>query len=91
MSNKDKNTEVNNTEVNDTESRSLDEMMDALGQLIEKMESGEESLEGTFAMYEEGLRLVKECNLTIDRVEKDVLKLEEDGSVSVLQNRENDY
>ena len=40
MSNKDKNTEVNNTEVNDTESRSLDEMMDALGQLIEKMESG---------------------------------------------------
>ena len=42
-------------------------------------------------MYEEGLKLVKECNLTIDRVEKDVLKLEEDGSVSVLQDRENDY
>ena len=68
----DKKTELN-IKVNDTEGKSLDEMMDALGQLIEKMESGEESLEGTFAMYEEGL------------------KLEEDGSVSVLQDRENDY
>lgn len=87
----DKKTELKNNEINDTEGKSLDEMMDALGQLIEKMESGEESLEGTFAMYEEGLKLVKECNHTIDRVEKDVLKLEEDGSVSVLQDRENDY
>ena len=87
----DKKTELKNNEINDTEGKSLDEMMDALGQLIEKMESGEESLEGTFAMYEEGLKLGKECNLTIDRVEKDVLKLEEDGSVSVLQDRENDY
>ena len=87
----DKKTELKNNEINDTEGKSLDEMMDALGQLIEKMESGEESLEDTFAMYEEGLKLVKECNLTIDRVEKDVLKLEEDGSVSVLQDRENDY
>ena len=33
----DKKTELKNNEINDTEGKSLDEMMDALGQLIEKM------------------------------------------------------
>lgn len=58
---------------------SIEETLQELENLIEKMEDRSSSLEETFACYERGMKLVKECSGKIDRVEKKLMILTEDG------------
>ncbi len=67
---------------------SIEEKMDILDDLIESMESGESTLAQTFDFYEKGMKLVASCNDAIDRVEKEVLKLNDDGSTEVFPDME---
>lgn len=53
-------------------------------EVIEKLEAEDISLEDAFAAYSEGMNLLKECNAQIDKVEKKVLKLTEDGKMTEL-------
>lgn len=53
-------------------------------EVIEKLESEDISLEDAFAAYSEGMNLLKDCNAQIDKVEKKVLKLTEDGGLTEL-------
>jgi exodeoxyribonuclease VII small subunit len=39
------------------------------------------SLEDSFKLYKEGMKLIKFCNDKIDKVEKQVLKLNENGEL----------
>lgn len=64
----------------------LEEMMTKLDECVSRLEADDISLEESFGIYEQGMRLVKACNSTIDKVEKNVLKLEADGSVSELDS-----
>ena len=57
----------------------LEENFFRLEELIEKMEADDISLEEAFAAYSTGMQVLKECNEQIDRVEKKVLKLSEQG------------
>ena len=57
----------------------LEENFARLEEIIEKMESDDISLEEAFAAYSTGMAVLKECNEQIDRVEKKVLKLSEQG------------
>ena len=66
------------------EKLTIDERMDMLDELIERMEDEEVTLEESFAYYKQGIELVKSCNDAIDRVEKEVLKLNDDGSEEPL-------
>lgn len=59
----------------------IEEAFDALEKLVEKMESGEASLEETFLMYQKGMELLKECSSKIDRVEKKMMLLNENGEL----------
>jgi exodeoxyribonuclease VII small subunit len=43
------------------------------------MENEEITLEQTFDLYNNGMELLKKCNLSIDEVEKKVLVLDENG------------
>ena len=63
---------------------SLEENFAKLEQEIEKLEADQISLEEAFAAYSAGMKLLKECNAQIDKVEKQVLKLAEDGSLEAL-------
>ena len=63
---------------------SLEEIFVRLEQLIEKLEAEDISLEEAFTAYSAGMSLLKECNEQIDRVEKKVLKLSEQGSLEEL-------
>ncbi len=56
-----------------------------IDEVIEKLEAEDISLEEAFAAYSEGMQLLKICNDQIDRVEKKVLKLSEDGELTELQ------
>ena len=57
----------------------LEEMFKDLEELIGKLETEEITLEQTFDLYNNGMELLKKCNLSIDEVEKKVLVLDENG------------
>ncbi len=66
------------------EELTLEEMMQEIDAHIQKLESDEISLEDSFHVYEQGMKLLKECNDKIDRVEKKVLALNEDGTLQEM-------
>lgn len=66
----------------------LEEMMEELEDCVKGLENPEISLEESFHIYEKGVKLVKACNDRIDKVEKAVLKLEEDGGTTVFDGVE---
>ena len=63
---------------------SLEENFERLEETISRLEAEDVSLEAAFATYSEGMKLLKTCSDQIDRVEKQVLKLAEDGTLEVL-------
>lgn len=63
---------------------SLEENFARLEETIEKLESDDISLEDAFNAYSMGMTILKECNEQIDRVEKKVLKLSEQGELEEL-------
>lgn len=63
---------------------SLEENFQRLDSIIEQLEAEEVSLEEAFTAYSTGMTILKECNEQIDRVEKKVLKLTEQGKLEEL-------
>lgn len=61
------------------EQRSLEENFSELEELIEQLEAEDISLEDAFTAYSKGMNVLKQCNEQIDRVEKQVMKLNEEG------------
>lgn len=62
----------------------LEDMMEALEECVSKMENGDLSLEESFEVFKEGMNIVKKCNDSIDKVEKEVVKLMDDGTIEPL-------
>ena len=60
---------------------SLEETFAEIETIIEKLESGELDLDESFAFYEAGMKKLKHCNEEIDRVEKKMLCLNEQGEL----------
>ena len=57
----------------------LEEIFSDLEQTIKEMEDGEISLEESFRLYHQGMDMLKACNSKIDKVEKKMLLLDEEG------------
>ncbi len=51
----------------------LEESFEKLEDIIGKMEEGNTSLDDTFKLYNEGIKLVKNCNSMLDKVEKQIV------------------
>lgn len=66
------------------ENLSLEDALKKLDDTIERMQSEEVSLEESFQLYKQGMDYVKICNETIDRVEKKVLMLNQEGKLDEL-------
>ncbi len=58
---------------------SLEELFENLDEVVAKLEGEDISLEESFQMYQKGMEMLRECNETIDTVEKKVQMLDEDG------------
>lgn len=65
----------------ETRQPSLEENFAKLEEIIGKLETGDISLEEAFSAYSQGMAVLKQCNDQIDRVEKRVLKLSENGQL----------
>jgi exodeoxyribonuclease VII small subunit len=68
----DKNIEKENT---------LEENFELLSEVTEKLQSDNLPLEEAFENYKKGMDLIKKCSEQIDKVEKEVLKLNSDLSL----------
>lgn len=57
--------------------KSIEQTFEELDQIIAKLESSDTTLEASFASYEEGMKLIKACGKKIDKVEKQMMILQE--------------
>lgn len=71
----DKNIEKENT---------LEENFELLSEVTEKLQSDDLPLEEAFENYKKGMDLIKKCSDQIDKVEKEVLKLNSDLSLESI-------
>lgn len=60
---------------------SLEEAFEQIEEVISCLEDEEITLEQSFREYNKGMKLLHYCNETIDRVEKKVLQINEDGGL----------
>ena len=60
---------------------SLEEAFGQIEEVISHLETEEITLEQSFQEYHKGMKLLQYCNETIDRVEKKVLQINEDGGL----------
>ena len=54
----------------------LEESFESLDKIIQEMQTGELTLEQSFKKYEEGMKLIKNCNDAIDKVEKKLIVID---------------
>lgn len=58
---------------------SIEESFAQIEKIIEKLENPEISLEDSFKEYQAGMELLKNCDKQIEKVEKKILVLNENG------------
>ena len=57
----------------------IEEAFAQLDEMLIRLEAQDIPLEEAFTLYEQGMKLLKYCDSTIDKVEKKVLLLQENG------------
>ncbi len=62
----------------------LEENFELLAEVTEKLQSDDLPLEEAFENYKKGMDLIKKCSDQIDKVEKEVLKLNSDLSLEKI-------
>lgn len=62
----------------------LEENFERIEKLIEILTAEDVSLEQAFNAYSEGMQVLRQCDEQIDKVEKKVLKLNEEGKLEEL-------
>lgn len=75
-----KRTENDNME-EETKDLTIEETFERLEEAVGQLESGDIALEKALEVYEQGMKYVKSCNDAIDRVEKKVMIIRENGEL----------
>lgn len=55
--------------------QTLEQSFEMLEQIIGNLENGDVSLEDSFKLYNEGMKLIQNCNQQLDKVEKKIVVL----------------
>lgn len=64
--------------------KTLEATFEELDQIIAQLESSDVGLDDSFKLYQAGMKLLKNCNDSIDKVEKKILILNEKGEEDEL-------
>lgn len=59
--------------------KTIEATIDELNEILTKLESEDITLDDSFKLYNEGMKLLKFCNDSIDKVEKKIMILNENG------------
>lgn len=60
---------------------SLEERFEHIEEIIDKMETGDITLDESFELYKNGLEEIKAANAMLETIEKAMLVMNEDGSL----------
>ncbi len=66
----------------------IEESFEAIEEIITKLESGDISLDDSFALYKAGMEELKNANAKIDQTKKAVMAINKDGSLDVFEGDE---
>ena len=55
--------------------QTLEQSFEKLEQIIGNLENGDVSVEDSFKLYNEGMKLIQNCNQQLDKVEKKIVVL----------------
>ncbi len=64
--------------------KTLEASFEEINGIIKKLETPDVSLEDSFHLYQEGMKLIKYCNDSIDKVEKQLIILGEQNESDEL-------
>ena len=70
---------------NENDGLKMEEAFQKLDAIASKLEDKNTSLEDSFALYQQGMELLKYLNSRLDTVEKKMLQINEDGTFSEFQ------
>lgn len=59
--------------------KTLESAFEELKSIVEELEQDDVTLNESFELYNEGMKLLKYCNESIDKVEKKIIILNENG------------
>ena len=63
-------------------SKSFEEQMEDLEEIVEQLEKGELSLEDSVSKFEQGIKISKECNKALEEAEKKItILVKQDGEI----------
>ena len=69
-------------------SKSFEEQMENLEKIVSELEKGELNLDDSVAKFEEGIRISKECNKTLQEAEKKINMLVNENGETREENFE---
>lgn len=58
------------------ETKSFEEKLSRLEQIVRELEKGEASLNDSITLYTEGARLIGECNVELEKAEQTVVRVQ---------------
>lgn len=61
----------------------FEQAMARLEEIVSQLETGEQTLDQSLSLYEEGARLMKQCAAMLDKAEQKVTKLRSDATGEV--------
>lgn len=57
----------------------LEQSFERLDEILDSMENGNTSLNDNFKLYKEGMKLIQNCNQQLDKVEKQIVLINDQG------------
>jgi len=69
---------------------SFEDSLSKLEAIVEKMESGDLKLEDSLKLFEEGMKLTKDCNARLNEIEKKVKQLLKNASAKENRSDKSD-
>lgn len=57
----------------------LEQSFERLDEILDSMENGNTSLNDNFKLYKEGMKLIQNCNQKLDKVEKQIILINDQG------------
>lgn len=64
------------------ENKTLEESFTRLEEIVLAMEAGDKTIDENFKLYKEGIELIKSCNTKLDKVEKDISLINDNGEIT---------
>ena len=72
----------------DNKAKTIEESFVAIEEIISKLESGEVTLDESFALYKSGMEELQSANAKIEQTKKAVMAISNDGEMTVFEGED---